>query len=166
MRVGILPCEETHSVMILKLTISLKVLSCLGREEKSSVSVDQEGHWVQHLGGGDHSLYRCWTHLWPSLLRAVFLYFPPVYQMSASGCEMQWVLCTLYWTHAGELGWEEAQPMPNVLRAEERLRSTLPLENLQGWSHLQALSFLNGSWSWDIGTSVLVLGRLNKEKHK
>lgn len=58
MRVGILPCEETHSVLILKLTISLKVLSCPGRGKKSSASVDQEGHLVQHLGGGDQSLYR------------------------------------------------------------------------------------------------------------
>lgn len=76
MRVGILPCEETHSVLILKQTISLKVLSCLGRGKKSSVSEDEERHFVQHLGGGDHSLYRSWTHLWPSLLSAVFLYLP------------------------------------------------------------------------------------------
>lgn len=56
MGAGFLPCEETHSVLILKLTISLKVLSCLGRGKKSSLSVDQEGHWVQQLGGADHSL--------------------------------------------------------------------------------------------------------------
>lgn len=146
---------------------------CPARGKKRSVSIDREG-WV----------YRTWGCLERWSLQ-FSLFFSTSLAFIAKCCVS---LLSPYLSDVSKQVWNvesDLQAISNPYREQSREESTAPakseqmfveqsgrfrssliLENLQGWSHLQAFSFLNGSWSWDIGTNALVLGRLNKEKHK